>query len=277
MFSGTQSFGGAVSDAFGSTLGGPTQAAAQETAAKKVRQEDKQTCLPVTVRLIERAVEQREDAASEGLRFHGTEHGVLILVGLIETLVRQPASIECTISDGTGRIKARFYSSSEHLRDLEPGRYVSLFGHVRTAPALHFAVVGMWAVDSADDVSFHMIEVAHAALKLGRGAADLTTPPPKKPVAKTAGLPEPAAAGFEVAALEVSPAKAAPLAGKPLRAAILRFLQAEGEARPEGLDLAAVCAHLGPAPANEVSKMLESLVNDGDVFTTIDDEHFQCV
>jgi len=271
MFGGTQTFT-AGSQAFGAA---PAPAAGQE--ARKGRQEEKQTCLPVTVRMIEAAAEQREGGAGEGLRFHGAEHGMLLLVGLLEAWVRQPASIEFTLNDGTGRVKGRYYSSGEHLQDVAPGRYVSIFGSVRPAPTLHFAVVGMAAVGSADEVSFHMIEVAHAAVRLTNGVADLTTPPPKKPMLRSAGLPEPATGGFEAATLDTSPMKAAPLSGKPLRAMILKFLQAEGEARPEGVDLAAVCAHAAPAAAGEVASALEGLVSEGDVFTTIDDEHFQCV
>lgn len=280
MFGSVQAFG-ASSQAFGSSVGIPSTAAAtQEAGARKPRQEEKQTCLPVTVRMVEAAVGNRDESGEEGLRFHGTEHGVLILVGLVEGWVRQSASAEFTVNDGTGRLKARYYSSGD-LQDVGPGRYVSMFGQVRTAPVVHFAVAGMAAVESADEVSFHMIEVAHAALKLGTSIADFTTPPPKKPVLRSAALAEPATPNLEIpsaaATLETSPPKTLSLSGKPLRAAILGFLQAEGESRPEGVDLAAVCAHVGGTPASEVTAILEGLVGEGDVFTTIDDEHFQCV
>uniref|UniRef100_A0A7S4RSY7 Replication protein A C-terminal domain-containing protein n=1 Tax=Alexandrium monilatum TaxID=311494 RepID=A0A7S4RSY7_9DINO len=276
MLGGVQSFG-PVSDAFGAAVG--TQAApaaTQDPGARRARQEERQTCLPVTVRMIGAAAERREGGAGEGLRFHGSEHGVLILVGLVESLARQAASTELTVSDGTGRIKARCYSGGEHLQGLALGSYVSLFGSVRTAPELHFAALGVSAVESADEVSFHMIEVAHAALKLGGASPDLTTPPPKKPAPRSAGLPEPASAGFDGLSA-ASPPKTAPLASKPLRTAILEFLRTEGEERPEGVGLTAICSCLGGTPAGEVAKVLEGLVGDGDVFTTIDDEHFQCV
>lgn len=277
MFGGVQSFGGS-SPAFGSSAGFPSQPiVAAQDAAQKPRQEEKQTCLPVTVRMIEAAVERRGESGEEGLRFHGTEHGVLILVGLVEACVRQSASAEFTVSDGTGRIKARYYSGGD-LEDVGPGRYVSMFGQIRMAPVVHFAVAGMAAVESADEVSFHMIEVAHAALKLGTSKADFTTPPPKKPVLRSTGLTEPATTGVAaVAALETSPPKTSPMSGKPLRAEILRFLQAEGEVHPEGVGFSAVCAHVEGTPANEVTIALEGLVGEGDIFTTIDDEHFSCV
>jgi len=272
MFGGVQNFGASAPSAMPATM--------PDAGAKKPRQEEKQTCLPVTVRLIQTAVEQRGAGGGEGLQFHGTEHGVLILVGLVETWMRQSASAEFTINDGTGRLKARYYSSSDSLKDIAPGRYVSLFGQVRTAPTVHFAVAGMGAVESVDEVSFHMIEVAHAAVKLGGAGAEMETPPPRKPVLRTAGMEEPATGGLEAVAaapLVTTPPKTEPLSGKTLRAEILRFLKSEGEEKPEGVGFMAVCAHVGSTPAREVTTALEGLVGDGDIFTTIDDEHFQCV
>merc|ERR1712217_216801 len=66
------------------------------------------------------------------------------------------------------------------LEEITIGRYISAFGNMRTAPAPHFVVTGMRVIGSADEISYHMIESAHAALKLQRGVTDPATPPPKK-------------------------------------------------------------------------------------------------
>merc|ERR1711956_73606 len=72
---------------------------------------------------------------------------------------------------------------------LAAGQYVSLFGNVRTAPEFHFAVAGIRPVRTADEVSYHMIEVAHTAMRLQDGSASAVqnaqprspkTPEPKK-------------------------------------------------------------------------------------------------
>merc|ERR1712194_530260 len=73
------------------------------------------------------------------------------------------------------------------------------------------------------------------------------------------------------------PAAQAALAGPALRTAIADFLRAGSESHPEGLALDAVFAHAKATPAADVRKALEGLVDDGEVFTTIDDEHFSCV
>jgi len=193
-------------------------------------------------------------------------------------MTRQSTSIELSLNDGTGRIKARHYTSdrsSGSLAELAPGRYVTVFGTVRTAPEVHFAVAGMSLVQSADEVSYHMIEAAYAALKLEKGKLEPTTPAPKKPV--EAGLSPPKVEG--AAALAVAQAPAAEpvkerLSGSGLRKAVLRLLKKESEGRDEGVSLAEVCKLVEPTPADEVTKALEKLVENGEAFTTIDDEHF---
>jgi len=249
-----------------------------DALTKKGRQEDRQTCLPVTVRAIEQAVERRADTGGE-LQFHGTEPGMLLLVGLVESLTRQTASIELSLNDATGRIRARHYVSdrqSADLAGLEPGRYVSLFGAVRTAPEVHFAAAGMSLVRSVDEVSYHMIEAAYAALRLQRGSAEAVTPALKSHSAADAGL-SPAKTDKPVAAPDAgfSTASSLPLSGSGLRKAILRFIQQEGEGKPEGVSLPSVCKHIDSTPADEVSAGLEKLVEAGEIFTTIDDGHFQ--
>lgn len=273
MFSSTQVFTAGLTQADRS---GP----AQDPQAKKSRQEEKQTCLPVTVRGIELAVEGRADAGGE-LRFHGSEAGVLLLVGLVESLTRQAASIEFTLSDATGRIRARHYVSgpqSGDLDGLEAGRYVSVFGSVRTAPEVHLAVAGMGLVQSADEVSYHMIEAAYAALKLQKGRGDAVTPSPKKLLSAEAEFSPPKTDKPAVASetgLQAAPKER--LSGSGLKKAILRFIQKEGEGKPEGASFPAVCGHLDSTPADDVSKALEKLVQAGELYTTIDDGHFQCI
>uniref|UniRef100_A0A7S4W692 Replication protein A C-terminal domain-containing protein n=1 Tax=Alexandrium monilatum TaxID=311494 RepID=A0A7S4W692_9DINO len=267
---------------FGSTQAFAAGASQGETLAKRGRQEDKQTCLPVTVRAIERAMEQRADSGSSELRFHGSEPGVLLLVGLVETMTRQAASIEFSLSDATGRIKARHYVGSQQSGDLDglaAGSYVSIFGAVRTAPELHFAAAGVSLVQSADEVSFHMIEAAYAAMKLQKVRPDPITPSPKKLSDAPAEL-SPQKAEKPAAAAEPS-ACAAPvkeqLSGSALRKELLRFIQKEGDGKPEGVSFPAVCNHVSSTPADEVSRALEKLVDAGEIFTTIDDGHFQCL
>jgi len=292
MFSSSQAFGGSQGQTlvmgFGSSQGG-------EAGGKK-RQEDNQSTLPVTIRGIEAAVAQRADEGGD-LRFFGREHGMLVLVAALETVVKQSASFEFSLNDATGRIKARYFVTDQQPKDIDdmvPGRYVSLYGNVRTSPVVHFAAMGVRLIQSPDEVSYHMIESAHAALKLQKVNLEPTTPSPKKPAVATVAEPAdismeitppkdvatPTAAAVPAPTMAApvpaaAPAKAARLEGGALSTAIMDFLK--GESREEGVGLAVVCSNLSSNTSEEVRKALDKLVADGEVFNTLDDETFAAV
>jgi len=260
-------------------------------AVTKPRTEEKQTVLPVTIRVVEGAVERAaaepESGNGGGIMIHGVEAGMLLLIGVVEAWSRQAMSVEFRLNDGTGRLKARHYLTDRQLCDrgeLGAGQYVSVFGIVRTAPELHFAVAGFRAVQSADEVAYHMIEVAHAAIKLQNVPSRPTSPrtPEHKRASLQATSTVPAAAELQTPAKIAEPRQQVPgaktaLEGCSLRSAALSFLKAEGEGRPEGVEFSALCAHFRPASEAELQQALDLLVDAGDVFTTIDDMHYSCV
>eukprot|EP00747_Dinoflagellata_sp_TGD_P163484 gnl/TRDRNA2_/TRDRNA2_182188_c0_seq1.p1 gnl/TRDRNA2_/TRDRNA2_182188_c0~~gnl/TRDRNA2_/TRDRNA2_182188_c0_seq1.p1 ORF type:complete len:276 (-),score=51.70 gnl/TRDRNA2_/TRDRNA2_182188_c0_seq1:83-910(-) len=272
MFGGTQSFGAASE----------TQGAS--TDAKKPRQEDKMTCLPATIRAVETAVAQ---ATGGEILLYGSEPSLLMIVGVVEELARQTASLEFTLNDATGRMKARYFFSGpppDDVDDFAVGKYVSMVGSIRTAPALHIGVTCMRVVDSADAISYHMIEAAHAALKLQKGSIDQPMPAGMQvshgEQSKLASEPEPKVTSAEKPPLTSVPTPArdtqrAKLDGPRLREALLGLLQTASETRgPEGLETKEITGHFPGTPAAEVKASLQSLVNEGEVFTTIDDDHF---
>lgn len=301
MFGTSQAFGGNLS-----------QASVTSESRRSQWIEDKQTCLPVTILEIEQAVKQRSEYGGE-LRFFGEEAGMLLLVGNVEGLARQANILEMSLNDTTGRIRARSYLSESQRKGLEtlaPGHYVSVFGTVRTAPALHFAAAGVRLVESGDELAYHMIEAAHAALRLmalQKAAsksefASLPTPTigatlPMNGAGITVGFPETPAKRELEAGSGLSPPKlmgikseggttvkaepgTAPSQGRRaftgagLRAAIVAYLQREGESRAEGVSLELIYGHLSPTPKEDVRASVRQLVDDGEVFSTIDEDHY---
>jgi len=284
---------------------------ASEGTAKKARQEVKETCLPVTIRAVEVAFEQRGETG-EDLKFYGSaEPQMVIVVAAVESVVRQAASLEVMLNDGTGRIKARYFvmdQNSDELDRIVAGSYVNAFGEVRAAPVQHLALKGMRPVESADEVSYHMIEVAHAALQLQKrstgqpkdpatpskaASKDEAMPPtdlltPQKPgtapmansisvPAATAELPPavPAGPAAEPASKPQAdtplPPKQAPI-GAELRAAVLALLR-DAAVGPEGLHLDAITQKVGNSE-EDVRSMVTELVDDGELYSTITEAHF---
>jgi len=262
----------------------------------KQRGEEKQTCLAVTVRSIEHAMQQEEPS------FFGSQPELLILVASVESVTKQPSNLDLVVNDATGRIRVRQFLSgdtadAEH-EGIEVGRYVHMFGQARSKPQPHFVAQGIRPVRSADEVSFHAIEAAHSALRLQRGpraAAPAQTTPVKAQAPQGADLaapaltppkaPEPTATeapAADLAARAVShtsaPAPPAALSGAALREALAAFLVEEGEAKGEvGCSRGELLARFKAASEAEVNGLLSGLISDGEAITTIDDDHFQAV
>jgi len=281
MFGSSQNFG----------YSGDAAPATQSDTPKRARQEDKTTCVPVTVRILQDAVARHAD--SQEILIHGMEASIVHIVGVVEALVEQTAMVEFQINDGSGRMKVRYYTSSNSasagLTGLAAGRYVSIVGNVRTSPTAHISAMNLQAVEGANEVSYHMIEVAHAALKMrnptaaaslraGAAVSDPITP------AKPMGLGFGGAVNNTVSPMKVeAPAFIeAPLSmhtppKADLRTVVVELLrQVQESAGEEGLGLSAILSHT-QASNEKVKDILSKLVDEGDVFTTIDDDHFAII
>jgi len=314
---GSQGFGASSLGSMDSTA--PTQSFSSD-AAKRPRPEVKETCLPVTIRSIEAAFERRGETGEE-LKFHGcAEAQMVLVVAAVESVSRQAASLEVSLNDATGRIKGRWFlsdPSDSALERIVPGCYVSAFGEARASPVQHLALKGVRPVESVDEVSYHVIEAVHAALKLQSTARAMNekepaTPAPKKervddatampadisPEKKQQGAfvaaanPYAAAAAMEgvddaAAVTTTKPADAAPLvapvmapkgppAGAELREAVLAMLR-DVAVGPEGMHLDAIAQKASGAGVADVRAIVNELVDDGELYSTITEEHFAAV
>lgn len=264
----------------------------QDPAVKKAKQQEQQACLPVTLRTVESTVADH-GSSDEPLRFHGTvEPSVVVVVAVVEELVKQAASMEMTLNDGTGRMKARFYlteSAPKSLDLIEVGRYVTVVANVRTAPSLHLSIVHAKVVESANEISYHYIASAHAALKIRRNAkpqgamdAVMEATPEKKKKAEEFTKPitpekmkSPAATMMEVEPAVPKPAAAE--ANLPLLDRIRKVLARDGPAAGQvGLTVQDVVKGLADATVDtaDVQAKVQQLIEEGEAFPTIDDNHF---
>lgn len=265
-----------------SQSGTVTSQGAAASSPAKARGEERQCCLPVTVRAIEEALRQE----GEELSFHGIQPETLVLVAAVESLKKQPNNLDLVVNDSSGRIRVRHFLTGEANsvdEGIQEGRYVYMFGQVRSKPELHFMAQGIRPVKSADEVSYHAIEVGHAALRLQRG------PSAAGGQAPALATPSKAAAGSDLMAPALTPAKiaaapapeqpaAAPAAapsGKALRDALMAFLTDQAESKgDEGCSRSEVHGHFKAAAGSEVDALLAEMVQEGDAITTIDEEHF---
>jgi len=245
------------------------------------------------VRILEDAVARH--AESQEILVHGTEVAFVHLVGVVEALVEQSTMTEFQLNDASGRMKVRYYSSGEKpVKGLAEGKYVSIVGNLRTAPTAHISAMNIRMVEAADEVSYHMIEVAHACVRLrnpSKVAAVRTAAAATEPItpAKQAGSFGVGLSGNTLATDNTfSPPKqdAPALISQPmsmqtppktdLRGAVVEILnQVKDSGNDEGISAASLLARLTTGhSAEKVNDILAQLVEEGDVFNTIDESHF---
>ena len=143
-----------------------------------------------------------------------------------------------------------------------------MFGNVRTSPTKHFVATGMRLVESMDEVSYHMIESAHAALKLQHCSSDTTPMSPKNKLqCAESNVDVPMASSHKVTA--ESSSKFIRLEGSALSDAIVAFLRQEADQHPEGSALNDIFEHMSSTSRDQVRKAVEQLIDEGYVYTLI--------
>jgi len=256
------------------------------------RTEERTVCLPLTVRIVEDALERQRMLGTDELRVHGVDVGqssMMLFVGAVEQLVKQASSVQFVLNDSTGRIKVRHFTSTDagtsDLDQVVDGGYLTIVGSVRSSPALHVSAAFLHPVSSANEISYHLIEAAHAGLRLQKAVAlvPLTTPTKPNEILSNPGIAEntpPKEAASELSAQqtpEAAPVLTVPVSKAPdsstLKRAVHEFLRREAEGTAAGLHIDAVCVGV-KADATAVREALQALVEDGDVYTTINEDNF---
>lgn len=265
-------------------------------AAKPARKEERLSVLPVTVRVLEDAAAVAKTSGGDGnIMIHGSEPGMVLFVGCVESVSKQTSSAEFVVNDSTGRMRVKYFGEADSaLASIEAGKYVTVAGNLRTTPAVHVSATSLRAVRSADEISYHMIEVAHAMLKLTRPQPAMTaapkdvimtqavisaTPPPKTATPE----PLPGDVTMTPAKLDAPAAAAIPAAkggqgldGAALRAEVLKVLTNLHSQNPseEGVHKDKVVACLASTPQAKVFSMLKTLDEEGEIFQTIGDDFY---
>jgi len=269
MFGSTLAFGG-----YGQSQADVPMDATQGSPQKGQASADSNTLIPVTVHMLEKAAASQ--APGGDMKVDGRAANMLILVGAIEELNRQQASMEFALNDSTGRMKARFFFPPDlNLDSVQNGTYVSAVGVLKTQPAVHFSVLALHPVQSPDQISYHMIEVAHASLRskgkiAGKQATTTKAGEFASPQPPMAAAPRP----MVPTATPAAPAPAAVESG-PLRERVAAFLSAQDN--PEGVAFTALAAHFNAATPEAVRAAVTELLDDGSAYTTVDDDHFASV
>jgi len=270
-----------------SLFGGYTQSqadvpmdASQGSPQKGQAGGDTNALIPVTIHMMENAVVSGAEAKVDGRVAH-----LMIMVGAVEDVNRQQGHMEFALNDSTGKMKARFFfpsTSDLKMWDfVQNGVYVTAVGGLKDKPTLHFSVVALHPVKSPDEISHHIIEVAHSSLRsrgklLGKQsastkAAEFSSAPPPA----VAAIPRPMVPTSNPVVPAPATSKSEAAESGPLRDRIAAFLSSQQA--PEGVAFTQLTTHFNTVGSEVVRAAINELMDDGTLYTTIDDDHFASV
>lgn len=280
---------------FAGTQEAPMSQSPTQSPTRAGRQEEKITTLPVTISMVLQAAQSQPSGANT-FTIHDSEPTMIYLVAVVESFTKQSASVEMMLNDSSGRIQVKQYGDT--IEAVAPGTYVIVAGSVRTSPSLHISAQCMRPITSADEISFHMLQTARAYMQSRIGgttssskAADAMTTgpfssPPKSPIAypmdvisgATPGSGKAVAAAIDAAATPTparAPTAVPVLTGAGLKAQVLVHIKEHGTGKDEGVGLTKIVELIGKSASGaDVRAAIDNLKDEGEVYDTIDEEHF---
>ena len=232
--------------------------------------------MPVTIKQLKNAPAMT--SGEQGFTLDGRDLYQVTIVGLIMNADEQATNLQYTIDDGTDTIMVKMWVDAdaddqfaEKRAQWKEGVIVRVIGTLRSFNnAKSLVAYSIQPVTDKNEYTFHFIEVVHTHLRHTKG------PPPTAAAAAGGAYGAPSAMG--AGAL---PGMAAPY-GAPVQQAappnselILKFFQTKGESSDAGCTVADAANALSSngMGIEQVRAVVNELVEEGHLYSTIDDDH----
>ncbi|KAI0256801.1 hypothetical protein BJV78DRAFT_309627 [Lactifluus subvellereus] len=230
-----------------------------------------QSLRPITAKQFNQATQAHTDA---DWVFENTELGQVTLVAHVASVQKQTTNNLYTLVDGTGRVEARHWSDSlsqdggERQNDVVPNSFARVTGTIKTYGSKKYInATHIRPIRDAHEPFFHMLEVMTVQLIFDRG-------PPGSPTAKTLGASgKPSLSAYSAAQGHQSEVQDQYSHLQPVPRSIVQFMLNQPQTR-EGVHVGAIVKAIG-ADAESIEQALERLMDEGTIFSTIDEAHFQ--
>jgi len=239
------------------------------------RSEASNSLRPFTISQLNKASQAHTDAE---WRIEDVEIGQVTVVGQVVSIQKQATNCVYLVDDGTGRIEARHWVDSTNEDEgskwggIEERRYVRVtgglknFGKKRYINATHIR-----DMKDPHETYFHILEAIAVTLMIDRGhpSNPSLASQPKTGQNTTSNL-------SAYSAQSNSTGLPDQFGHLPqLQRAIINFIISQPP-QEEGIHVAAIAKAIGASgeDARKISDALDKLMDDGHVFTTIDDSHF---
>ncbi|KAF9484720.1 replication protein A, subunit RPA32 [Pholiota conissans] len=231
---------------------------------------------PFTISQLTQASQAHTDAE---WRVDDVEIGQVTIVAQVVSIQKQTTNSVYLLDDGTGKIEARHWVDSASDDDshkwssIEEMRYVRVTGSLKSfGKKKYINATHIRNITDPHEIYFHILEAITVCLIVERG-------PPSNPGSgpATAIKAERTTGNVSVySAQSNAPAVNDQFAHLPqLQRSIMRFLMSQPP-QDEGIHVAVIAKAIagGSNDANKICEALDELMDQGHVFTTIDDSHF---
>ncbi|THH20680.1 hypothetical protein EW146_g718 [Bondarzewia mesenterica] len=256
---------------FGSSSGSPGGASRRALA---------QSLRPLSIMQVHKATQAHTDA---DWMIDNTEIGQVTIVGRVITIQTQTTNSVYWVDDGTGRVEARFWSDStgqegESFEGITEGSYVRVtgtlktYGNKRYINTVHIRPIKDW---HEHELWFHIAEIMAITLTFDRGPVrDIIYP--SAPAGSSVNQNTAAGQGHAASAYTAQPN---PVVADerwanlpPVQLSIVTYMSQQPQ-QDEGIHVSAIARAVG-ADVNAISDALEKLMDEGHIFTTMDEMHF---
>jgi len=238
------------------------------------RTEASHSLRPVTIKQLANATQAHTDAEWQ---INGSEIGQVTIVGTVASVQNQTTNTVYWIDDGTARIEARHWIDTSVTQE-DPDKwqphgesvYARVTGALKTFGTKRYLnATNIRLVTDPHEIYFHILEAMTVTLIFERGA------PPGPGGQQSHGGATQGQSGASAYSAQSSTVAAGDQFNHlpPLQRSIINFIISQPTSE-EGVHVAAIARTVG-GDAHMISDALDTLMEDGLVFSTIDESHFQ--
>jgi len=197
------------------------------------------------------------------------------LVAHVVSVQKQATNCVYMLDDGTGTLEARHWSDStsqdgeDNQNEVLPKTFARVTGNIKTFGSKKYINASqIRPVGDSHEPFFHLLDVIAVQLSFDRGSSGSHI------AAQTsAGGGQQSLSAYSAAPVNQSGVKDEYSHLPPVPRSIVQFMRNQPQ-RPEGVHVGAIAKAVG-ADAESIEQGLERLMDDGIIFSTIDETHFR--
>ena len=273
-FQGGDSGGGGGFSSNDNNYGGGSQGSPDK---KSRRSYDEQTLIPVTISMTFKA---RPDSSGgddtltleDGRPLHSVK-----IIGAVRNADIQSTNIMFTLEDGTGALDVKQWLddndsdviAERKKKNAKEGIYVKVIGQIKDYDGKKQLVANsVHPLSSGDELTRHLLEVMYSAEKFKR-ADSIVSAPIMQPMQNNNGM------AFNNNNSGVQPKMEGGNTGAAIKERVLQILRDNGNDSEEGVSIVRCIEGLTDFPEADIRQAVESLSEEGVVYSTIDENFFK--